>query len=389
MTENIPLKQVIEGMKKDLINRMVQMDWFIFSCALVLSLLGILTIYSATRIPAQYEFLSGNLYIKQTVWLMLGIILFFSVVLIDYTWFSRLAYPIYGASVILLILVFFIGKKTMGAQRWIDLGIFSIQPTDIYKIGMLIILSDYLSNLRTHRLSGWMIFKIFALFIMIPLLLIIKQPDLGSGIIILGTFFVIVLMYGAETRFMRLFIIIILISVPFLWPVVWNHLKDYQKQRVVAFMNEDLDPEGIGYHIKQSKIAIGSGKITGKGYLKGTQGPLRFLPERHTDFIFSVFVEEWGFIGAAGVLVIYLLYILRGLDTAVKARDQFGRILALSISIMLSLYVVINMGMTLGIFPVVGIPLPFMSYGGSALVSNFIMAGILSNIRMRRYEIFY
>ncbi len=374
---------------KDLINRIVQMDWFIFSCAVVLSLLGILTIYSATRIPTQYEFLSGNLYMKQTIWLMLGIVLFFSVILINYTWFSRLAYPFYGLTVILLILVFFIGKKTMGAQRWIDLGIFSIQPTDIYKIGMLIIISDYLSNLRTHRLSGWMIFKTFSLFILIPLLLIIKQPDLGSGIIILGTFFVIVLMYGVETRFMRLFIIIILISVPFLWPVVWNNLKDYQKQRIVAFMNEDLDPDGIGYHIKQSKIAIGSGKITGKGYLKGTQGPLRFLPERHTDFVFSVFVEEWGFIGAVGILVIYLLYVLRGLDTALKARDQFGRILALSISIMLSLYVVINMGMTLGIFPVVGIPLPFMSYGGSAIVSNFIMAGILSNIRMRRYEIFY
>ncbi len=374
---------------KDLINRIVQMDWFIFSCAVVLSLLGILTIYSATRVPTQYEFLSGNLYMKQTIWLMLGIVLFFSVILINYTWFSRLAYPFYGLTVILLILVFFIGKKTMGAQRWIDLGIFSIQPTDIYKIGMLIIISDYLSNLRTHRLSGWMIFKTFSLFILIPLLLIIKQPDLGSGIIILGTFFVIVLMYGVETRFMRLFIIIILISVPFLWPVVWNNLKDYQKQRIVAFMNEDLDPDGIGYHIKQSKIAIGSGKITGKGYLKGTQGPLRFLPERHTDFVFSVFVEEWGFIGAVGILVIYLLYVLRGLDTALKARDQFGRILALSISIMLSLYVVINMGMTLGIFPVVGIPLPFMSYGGSAIVSNFIMAGILSNIRMRRYEIFY
>lgn len=374
-------------------DKMAHFDWMLFGIAVVLSLLGILTIYSATRIP-DYDgiLISGgfrtDFFQRQIIWLFTGITLFFGILFIDYQWFKRFAYLLYGFSIVLLILVLIIGKRTMGASRWINLGFFSFQPTDVFKITFLLALSSYLHDIKS-RLTASVILRIFFLFVLLPFLLIFKQPDLGSAAIIFIAFLCLILIYGAESRFLKMAMIIGLISLPFLWPVFWENLKDYQKNRIQAFLNEEVDPAGIGYHIKQSKIAVGSGGIFGKGYLKGTQGPLRFLPERHTDFIFAAFAEEWGFIGSVTVLILYVLYLLRGFDTARKARDDFGRYLASGISVLIGLYVFINIGMALGLTPVVGIPLPFMSYGGSALVTNFILTGILVNIRMRRFEIFY
>ncbi len=395
-------------------DRLVHFDWLIFSISIILSLLGILTIYSATRVPV-YE---GNIvsygseiitvskgegtttgtsaissfrpdfYERQIIWLLAGIVVFISILFIDYQWLKRFAYILYCGSIILLIVVLFIGKKSMGASRWINLGFFSFQPTDLFKITFLIMMAAYLDDIKT-RLTAPVTFKIFLLFVFLPVLLIFKQPDLGSAAIIFITFLCIILFYGAESRFIKMAIIIGLISLPFLWPVFWEHLKDYQKNRIQAFLSEEIDPAGIGYHIKQSKIAIGSGGIIGKGYLKGTQGPLKFLPERHTDFIFAAFTEEWGFLGAIIVLSLYILYLLRGFDIAGRSRDEFGRYLAFGITVLTGIYIFINLGMAVGLTPVVGVPLPFMSYGGSALVSNFAMAGILANIRMRRFEIFY
>jgi rod shape determining protein RodA len=395
-------------------DRLVHFDWLIFSISIILSLLGILTIYSATRVPV-YE---GNIvsygseiitvskgegtttvtsaissfrpdfYERQIIWLLAGIVVFIGILFIDYQWLKRFAYILYCGSIILLIVVLFIGKKSMGASRWINLGFFSFQPTDLFKITFLIMMAAYLDDIKT-RLTAPVTFKIFFLFVLLPVLLIFKQPDLGSAAIIFITFLCIILFYGAESRFIKMAIIIGLISLPFLWPVFWEHLKDYQKNRIQAFLSEEIDPAGIGYHIKQSKIAIGSGGIIGKGYLKGTQGPLKFLPERHTDFIFAAFTEEWGFLGAIIVLSLYILYLLRGFDIAGRSRDEFGRYLAFGITVLTGIYIFINLGMAVGLTPVVGVPLPFMSYGGSALVSNFAMAGILANIRMRRFEIFY
>lgn len=376
-----------------LLERLSHFDWLLFGIAVVLSLLGILTIYSATRMPEYQgavisEGFRPDFFERQIIWFFAGITLFFAILFIDYQWFKRLAYILYVMSIFLLIVVLIIGKKSMGASRWINLGFFSFQPTDLFRIAFLIALASYLHDIKT-RLTAKVIFKIFFLFVLLPVLLIFKQPDLGSAGIIFIAFLCIILIYGAESRFLKLAMIIGLISLPFLWPVFWENLKDYQKNRIQAFLSEEVDPAGIGYHIKQSKIAIGSGGFFGKGYLKGTQGPLRFLPERHTDFIFAAFSEEWGFTGAFIVLTLYILYILRGFDTAKRARDDFGRYLATGISVLIGLYVFINIGMALGLTPVVGIPLPFMSYGGSALVTNFIMTGILVNIRMRRFEIFY
>jgi rod shape determining protein RodA len=233
------------------------------------------------------------------------------------------------------------------------------------------------------------IMKAIALFLLVPIALIIKEPDLGSALILAIIFFSILLMRGVYKKALVIIIVIGMISAPFLGKIVWGQLKDYQKNRLVAFVKPEVDPSGIGYQIEQSKITIGSGRFLGKGYMKGTQGPFRFLPEKHTDFIFSVFAEEWGFLGCAVIFVAYLILLMRGIDTALRAKDSFGRLMAFSIVLMFLIYFVINVGMTIGMMPVVGVPLPFMSYGGTALVSNFAAAGLLINVRMRRFALFY
>jgi rod shape determining protein RodA len=227
------------------------------------------------------------------------------------------------------------------------------------------------------------------MFGILPLILLIKQPDLGTAILLMSLFAVLSLSKGISKKIITVIIIIGLISIPFLGHIFWEGLRDYQKNRLVAFIDPDVDPAGISYHINQSKISVGSGGFLGKGYLNGTQGPLRFLPEKHTDFIFSVFAEEWGFAGSIMLLGVYLMLFLRGLDTAMRAKDEFGRLTALGITAMFFVYFCVNIGMTLGIMPVVGVPLPFVSYGGTALLSNFIAAGILISIRTRRFELFY
>ncbi|MCG2709732.1 MAG: rod shape-determining protein RodA, partial [Thermodesulfovibrionales bacterium] len=282
----------------------------------------------------------------------------------------------------------FAGKTGMGAQRWLSIGPLSFQPSEIFRLMFIIVIARHFM-----KLSGTMglisIIKIFLAFMFIPLIILLKQPDLGTAVVLLIMFLSLSIVKGLQKKVGVLLIILGVISIPFLGNIMWEGLKDYQKSRIVAFMEPEADPAGIGYHINQSKIAIGSGGILGKGYLKGTQGPFRFLPEKQTDFIFAVFAEEWGLVGSIFLLLIYLALILRGLDTALKAKDEFGRLLAAGITAMFSTYFFINVGMTLGIMPVVGIPLPFMSYGGTALLSNFIAAGILINIRTRRFELFY
>jgi rod shape determining protein RodA len=234
--------------------------------------------------------------------------------------------------------------------------------------------------------ASWVSVVVFAL---VPLALLVKQPDLGTAVLLMALFVIIRVAKGLSKKVIIIGLLISLISIPFLGNVLWEGLKDYQKNRLIAFVDPEIDPAGIGYNINQSKISIGSGGLLGKGYLKGTQGPLRFLPEKHTDFIFSVFTEEWGFAGSLVLLAVYLIFFLHGLDTANRAKDEFGRLVAIGITSMFFIYFSVNVGMTLGLMPVVGVPLPFLSYGGTALLSNFIAAGILINIRMRRFELFY
>jgi rod shape determining protein RodA len=361
-------------------------DWAMLSITVVLVLIGIVTIYSATRPLSAEE--HPAFYIKQASWLILGIAALFLTVTFDYVWLNRFSLYLYIMGIVLLLSVFVIGKTGMGAQRWLSFGPISFQPSEFFKLIYIIMLSKYLS-IKESPINASVFFRTFFLIAFLPFILLIKQPDLGTALIILIIFVSLVLIKGLNKKVLILFVIIGVISLPFLGNIIWGGLKDYQKSRLVAFMEPQVDPTGIGYHLNQSKITVGSGKFFGKGYMQGTQGPFRFLPEKHTDFVFAIFAEEWGFLGSILLLFLYLILILRGLDTTSKAKDDFGRFLALGITLMFSIYFFVNVGMTLGIMPVVGIPLPFMSYGGTALLSNLISLGILINIRTRRFELFH
>ncbi len=361
-------------------------DWVMFSISILIALIGIMTIYSATRPLVAEE--HSVFYIKQASWLMLGIIALFLIVSFDYVWLSRFSLHLYILGIILLITVLIIGKTGMGAQRWLSLGPLSFQPSEFFKLIYIIMLSQHLSITKSP-ISTISLLRVFFLIVFLPFILLIKQPDLGTALIILSIFISLILTKGLQKRVAVLLVIIGLISLPFLGNIFWGGLKDYQKSRIVAFIEPEVDPAGIGYHLSQSKITVGSGKFLGKGYMHGTQGPFRFLPEKHTDFIFAVFAEEWGFLGSFLLLFFYLVLILRGLDTARKAKDDFGRLLALGITFMFLIYFFVNVGMTLGLMPVVGIPLSFMSYGGTALLSNLLSIGVLINIRTRRFELFH
>lgn len=362
-------------------------DWVTFSLIIVMAVMGIMTIYSATRHPLP----GGDMpsyYVRQLRWLVISVLSLFAVISFDYVWLKRFSYVLYGFGMFLLLLVLVLGKTGMGAQRWLNLGLFSFQPSEVFKLLYLMAISRYLSEMQGKIGLGSFI-GIFFLLSFFPIMMVAKQPDLGTAIILLLVFVSLVLIKGLQRKAVLLVVLIGLVSVPFLGHILWEGLKDYQKNRLVAFLEPESDPAGIGYHINQSKVAIGSGGFAGKGYLRGTQGPFRFLPEKHTDFIFAVFAEEWGFVGSFVLLLLYLALILRGLDTARKAKDEFGNLLAFGISLMFMIYFFINVGMTLGIMPVVGVPLPFMSYGGTSLLANFVAAGILINIRTRRFALFY
>lgn len=362
-------------------------DWITLLAIILLTLIGIMTIYSATR-PAIGMGEQPDFYSKQLIWLGFSIMALFVMTSFDYIWLYRLSYPLYAVGIILLLVVLVMGKTSMGAQRWLNLGFFSFQPSEFFRIFFIIAFSSYLSNLGKES-EGRIPVKGLIMFGLIPLVLLIKQPDLGTAILLMALFAVLSIAKGISRKLIVVAAIIGLLAVPFVGHIVWDGMKDYQKNRLIAFMDPEVDPAGIGYHISQSKITIGSGEFIGKGYLNGTQGPLRFLPEKHTDFIFAVFAEEWGFAGCIALLGIYFILFLRGLDTAAKAKDRVGRLMAIGITAMFFVYFVVNIGMTLGIMPVVGIPLPFVSYGGTSLLSNYIAAGILISIRTRRFELFY
>jgi len=361
-------------------------DWITLSVVIIIILIGIMTIYSATRPLGDGE--SPRFFARQAIWLLVGITGLFLMVRFDYIWLGRFSVYLYLAGIISLIAVFVFGKSGFGAQRWISFGLFSFQPSEFFKVVYVIMLAHQLSVVN-GPISTISFFRIFFFIVFVPFVLLIKQPDLGTALIILIIFLSLMLARGLQKKIVILFVIISLVSLPFLGNIFWEGLKDYQKNRLIAFMEPGADPTGIGYHITQSKITIGSGKFFGKGYLKGTQGPFRFLPEKHTDFIFAAFAEEWGFLGSLLLLFLYIVLILRGLNAAMSAKDDFGRNLALGITFMFLTYFFVNVGMTLGVMPVVGIPLPFMSYGGTALLSNLLSLGILISIRTRRFELFH
>lgn len=287
-------------------------------------------------------------------------------------WF-HMAYPIYGAGLILLVVVEIMGHIGMGAQRWINLGFIQIQPSELMKIFVILVLARYFS-MATLEESRRILFLIpAALFVLVPTGLVLIQPDLGTAGCLMLAGGAVIFLAGAP---IWMFLGIIGLGVASL-PVGWHFLHDYQKKRVETFLDPESDPLGAGYHITQSKIALGSGGIEGKGFLEGTQSHLNFLPEKQTDFIFTLWAEEWGLMGGAGLLLLYGLLFAAGIRVALRCRHAFGRFLAMGLIVNFSLYVLINVSMVMGLIPVVGVPLPLVSYGGTAMLSILFSFGLI------------
>ena len=363
-------------------------DWWILLAAVVLSFIGVITIYSATRPVFDIE--HQSFYVKQLYWIGLSLVSFFIFISIDYKWFIKFAYFIFGFGILLLLIVLFAGRTGMGAQRWLSLGFVSFQPSEFFKLFFIMAVSRYLAQKdQGSRIAFSELLKMFVFFLVVPAILILKQPDLGTALMVFFIFSAMIMTVGLRKKVIHVMLILAIIFVPLAGKYMWGGLKDYQKNRIIAFIDPQADPHGIGYHITQSKVSIGSGGLLGKGYMKGTQGPYRFLPEKHTDFIFSTYAEEWGFLGSLMLFMLYFFIIWRGFDTAKIARDREGSFLVLGVTFMFSFYFFVNVGMTLGILPVVGVPLPLMSYGGTALLSNFLALSIIENVRMRRFALYY
>jgi rod shape determining protein RodA len=270
---------------------------------------------------------------------------------------------------------------TSGAQRWVRIGSISFQPSEFIKLSFILVMARFFHRPPSREGYSLKDLPLPFVLLLLPMGLILRQPDLGTAIILLLVFFSILIF--VKIRWSTLLTIGLVGAA--IVPLCWNFLKEYQKRRILTFFNPELDPLGAGYHIIQSKIAVGSGGILGKGILKGTQCRLGFLPEQQTDFIFSALGEEWGLIGSLIIVGLYFILILWGLRIAVQSKDRFGAILSFGVVAMLFWHIFINIGMVLGVMPVVGIPLPLLSYGGSFLVSTFIGIGLLLNVSMRRY----
>jgi len=318
---------------------------------------------------------------RQATWLGLGLIAMFAALSFDYHHIDRLVYPFYGAMLILLALVFVIGHSGGGSQRWINLGFFRLQPSEPAKLAIVLLMAKYFQTDEPPK--GYYLRDLWVPFALVgPLIfLTLIQPDLGTAIILGVVFISMVLMGGLR---LRSFSILVGTGLAFL-PIAWQFLKNYQRNRILTFLDPDRDPLGAGYHVIQSQIAIGSGKLFGKGFMHGTQNRLNFLPEQHTDFIFAVFSEEWGLIGCAVLLLLYFVMIVYCLRVVQRAKDRFGALLVFGMIAIVFWHVAINIAMVSGIMPVVGVPLPMISYGGSALASMMFAMGVIMNVSMRRF----
>lgn len=353
-------------------------DWVLLLLVCILAGIGILNLYSATSSWSQTV---TPIYLKQVYWLGIGLMIALFICLFDYRNLEYFAAPLYGLNVLLLVVVLIVGKKTMGATRWLDLGLFNLQPSEIMKLMIIFILARYFSI--KDQILGFNLRELLIPFALlgIPVLLIMKQPDLGTAMLVIFIAGSMALFAGIQRGSL------IVLGVMGLAATVggWFLLRGYQQRRIMTFIDPERDPLGAGYHIIQSKIAVGSGGLFGKGFMAGSQSQLSFLPERHTDFAFSVFAEEWGFTGSLVLLLLYLLLVTWGIYVARRASDHFGMYLALGVTAMLFWHIVVNLGMVIGLLPVVGVPLPLFSYGGTSMVTTMVGVGILLNVSMRRF----
>jgi rod shape determining protein RodA len=358
-------------------------DWPLILVSLVLSAIGLGLIFSAT---AQMGEAGRSFVIKQMTWCSLGLVLLAAFLLFDYRLLDRWAIWLYLIIVVALISVWVLGKATAGSRRWIEFGLMRFQPSEFAKLVVVIVLAKYLHSGAGREDPQLTDLLHPILLLTLPVALVLIQPDLGTAAVMTLIALSMILFAGIGRRALLWAVGAVVCLIPILLLVGDRLLMEYQKKRLITFLNPDYDPLGAGYHIIQSQIAIGSGGLFGQGLLKGTQNQLMFLPVKHTDFIFSILAEEWGFVGCTAVLVLFAALFLRGMSVVGKARDNFGALLAFGCTVVIFWHVVINVGMVMGLLPVVGVPLSFLSYGGSSLLVSYLSVAILINVSMRRFS---
>ncbi len=350
----------------------------LFFAALGLLALGLLTLYSASFQKAQDL---GVSYInRQLMWAAIGAVLAILLVNLDYHRWLEWSYAFYALNLLLLAIVLVAGVTRGGAQRWLSFGGLTIQPSEFAKITTILALTRYLGSHREMTSFSWKAIFFVGALVVPPIGFILKEPNLGTAFVFIPVTLAMLLVWGIRLKVLG----IILGTGVAVSPILWHGLKEYQRSRLMVFMNPNLDPLGAGYTVIQSKIAIGSGGLLGKGWFSGTQNQLNFLPERHTDFIFSIVGEEWGFLGTTVCLALFVVIFSRGILIATQTRDPFGRLLIIGLVTMLWFHVMVNIGMTMGLMPVVGLPLPFLSYGGSWTLTCLVAVGIILSVGVRR-----
>ncbi len=348
------------------------LDYILIFCILILSIVSLFVMYSTDG--GEFLFHTKSHLMKLSVFFVLMLVIsFFNIKL----WHIS-SYVLYIATILLLIWVSFYGIKVSGSQRWINLYFLVLQPSELMKIAVILCLAKYYHRINMEKVNSFVSISFALSIIIVPIILVLSQPDLGTSVLIACSGLIILWLGGVKIKYFFVSLITFLISLPF----IISYLQPYQKLRILTFLDPDRDPLGAGYQIIQSKIAIGSGGFSGKGFLQGTQSYLDFLPEKHTDFIFTLFSEEFGFIGSVGLLLLYTIIIMRIIRIGAISRSNFAKLFCFGFAFAIFIYITVNLSMVLGLLPIVGSPLPIMSYGGSSMLATMIGFGIVLSAKI-------
>ena len=359
------------------IQKVKNLDFILLFCLIILSIVSVLVMYSTDGGQVLYH--TKSHFIKLLTFFSLMIVIsFFNIRLWHIT-----SYFIYFIILLLLIWVSVYGIKVSGSQRWINLYFIVLQPSELMKIGIILCLAKYYHRLKVDNINSFSSIFVALIIIIVPIILVISQPDLGTSVLIASSGLIILWLAGVRMKYFFISFVSFLISLPF----IISFLKPYQKLRILTFLNPDRDPLGAGYQIIQSKIAIGSGGLNGKGFLKGTQSYLEFLPEKHTDFVFTLFSEEFGFVGSIFLLLIYSIIIIRIIRIGAISRSDFSKLFCFGFAFAIFVYIIVNLCMVLGLLPIVGSPLPIMSYGGSSMMATMIGFGIVLSAKINHKQL--
>ena len=352
------------------------LDYILLTSVFLLSTISLFVMYSTDGGEILYH--TKSHFSKIIIFFPLMIfIAFFNI-----KWWHNFSYLFYIVVILLLIYVSFFGIKSSGSRRWMDLYLFNLQPSELMKIAIILCLAKYYHRVKIENVNSLTSIITVLTIILVPIFMVLSQPDLGTSILIASSALIILWLGGVKIKYFIYSFIVFLISLPF----VISFLKPYQKLRILTFMDPDRDPLGAGYQIIQSKIAIGSGGLDGKGFLKGTQSYLDFLPEKHTDFIFTLFSEEFGFVGSVGLLLLYTIIIIRIIQIGAISRSSFARMFCFGFAFAIFIYITVNLSMVLGLLPIVGSPLPIMSYGGSSMLATMIGFGIVLSAKIHSQQ---